>query len=383
MSQLSRERSLANAQRPAARLAYRQPIRRGYASEPSAGSALQGQGLVLGALALIAGGGYYYLKPVRDVAARLNSMVETVQETGEQAVKKAKVAASAAADTAKQGAEAVGIDSADSLDGIAKAVLPAGAFAVWSQVKNVDVGGLISNLKDTDLQGALDSLKKVGGKDVKNIVTAIQEKLDAAGGQAAKVDWKALATDLNKKYGGEYSKYIDMLVGKVPNADDFNKYFEEAKKIGKDNLKQLDDAANQVYKHVEKAVKEDKNVGEAFVTGVKEATPEDVEKLITQLKSTAKEAGLPADWIENYLRKKAVDSIDSAEAWAREIEDKVRMVAKWLPVEQEDVVKNVSAVSPALAKIVDQLLTEVKQDGDKAGKAVEKGAEKAKDAIKK
>lgn len=344
---------------------------------------MQGQGLVLGALALIAGGGYYYLKPVRDVAARLNSMVETVQETGEQAVKKAKVAASAAADTAKQGAEAVGIDSADSLDGIAKAVLPAGAFAVWSQVKNVDVGGLISNLKDTDLQGALDSLKKVGGKDVKNIVTAIQEKLDAAGGQAAKVDWKALATDLNKKYGGEYSKYIDMLVGKVPNADDFNKYFEEAKKIGKDNLKQLDDAANQVYKHVEKAVKEDKNVGEAFVTGVKEATPEDVEKLITQLKSTAKEAGLPADWIENYLRKKAVDSIDSAEAWAREIEDKVRMVAKWLPVEQEDVVKNVSAVSPALAKIVDQLLTEVKQDGDKAGKAVEKGAEKAKDAIKK
>lgn len=173
------------------------------------------------------------------------------------------------------------------------------------------------------------------------------------------------------------------LVGKVPSADDFNKYVDDAKKLGKDKLKDLNEAAESIYKKVEKASKEGKNVGDAFVEGVKESSPEDINKFVDSLKKTAKDAGLPADAIESWVRSQAVDSIDSAQEWAKDIESKVNTAIKWSPVEPEDIVKSVTAVSPSLGKLLDELIKDAKNKAEQGKKAIDQGAEKAKKEIKK
>lgn len=164
--------------------------------------------------------------------------------------------------------------------------------------------------------------------------------------------------------------------------DDFNKYVDDAKKLGKDKLKDLNDAADKVYNKVEKASKEGKNVGDAFVEGVKETAPEDINKFVESLKKTAKDAGLPADAIEKWVRARAVDSVEGAEEWAKDLENKVNMAVKWIPVEPETVVTQVSAVSPSLGKLLGELIKDAKKKAEQGKNIVEEGADKAKKAIK-
>lgn len=216
--------------RPTASSTSRQAFR-GYATE-AGGNPAQGQGLVLGALGLIAVGGYIYLKPIRDVASKVNSTLESAKETVDAATAKAKNVASAAADTAgaaadkaKDVAESAGIevpDSApDAMDGLLKALLPGGAYMIYNQfsgsLKDGNWGGLLSNLKDTDIQGSLDQLKKLGGDDVKKVVEKVQAALDKAGGKVENMDWKKLANDLSKELPKEYQQWVSVSLGRSPH----------------------------------------------------------------------------------------------------------------------------------------------------------------------
>lgn len=370
---------------------------RTYSTESGPGAAAQGQGLVLGALALISIGGYVYLKPIRDVASKINSTMEAAQETVDQAKAKAKEVANVAADkagaaaeTAKNVAEQAGVDvpdsAGDAMDGVLKSLLPGGAFVVYQQlakqVKSGDFGGILSNLQDADMQSTLDHLKQLGNEDVTRVVNKVQAALDKANGKVTELDWKKLSQDLTKELPKEYQQWVTFLVGKVPSMDDFDKYVADAKKLGKEKLGDLNTAADKVYKKVEAASKDGKSVGDAFVEGVKETAPEDINKFVDQLRKTAKDAGLPADAIENYLRSKAVDSVDSAEAWARDIEKTVTTAARWIPVETDTVVKQVSSISPALGKLLDEVLKDAKKKAEEGKKVAEDAADKTKKAIK-
>lgn len=180
---------------------------------------------MLGALGLIAVGGYIYLKPIRDVASKVNSTLETAKETVDAATAKAKNAASVAADTAgaaadkaKDVAESAGIDvpanAPDAMDGLLKALLPSGAYMIYNQfsgtLESGNWGGLLSNLQDADIQGSLDQLKQLGGEDVKRVVEKVQAALDKANGKVQNVDWKKLSQDLSKELPKEYKQWVDV-----------------------------------------------------------------------------------------------------------------------------------------------------------------------------
>lgn len=174
-----------------------------------------------------------------------------------------------------------------------------------------------------------------------------------------------------------------MIAGSVPSTEELEKYVKKIKEEHADQLKQLEAAADKVYKSVEKAVKEGDDAGRAFVKGIQNATPEDVEKLVGDLKKTAQEAGLPANQIESWLKDKAKDSA----AYAQQLQDQFNKFIDFVP-EPEAVVKQATALSPALGKIVEELVKEAQakvEDGkkvlEKGKKEVEKGADKAKKTV--
>jgi hypothetical protein len=104
------------------------------------------------------------------------------------------------------------------------------------------------------------------------------------------------------------------------------------------------------------------------------AAPEDVDDLVKQIKEAAKKAGLPADTIEGWLKSKAEDKKIDAEALVsrplplpilqhlthqgKQVEDKLRTAAKFLPNDPQDLVKQVEQVSPSIAKLLQQALEE-------------------------
>ena len=85
--------------------------------------------------------------------------------------------------------------AADSISMIAQSVLPPGAWMIYQKLASSEGGinGLLSNLKDKDMQGVLDEIKKVGGDDVKRVVEKVEKKIKDAKGDVQKVDWKSLA----------------------------------------------------------------------------------------------------------------------------------------------------------------------------------------------
>ncbi|BEJ17889.1 hypothetical protein CspHIS471_0701570 [Cutaneotrichosporon sp. HIS471] len=353
---------------------------RTYSSENKGGGAV-GQGVVLGALALIAIGGYFYLKPIRDVASKVNTTMDVAQDTVEQATTKAKDVVD------KAGAQIdLPVSAGDAFDGVLESLLPGGAFVIYQQfsdqIKSGDFGGILSKLKDADMKNTLKQLKKLGNDDVNSVVDKVQAAIDKAGGKVANLDWKKLSQDLTKELPEEYQKWVKVLVGKVPSMDDFDKYVADVKKLGEKQLVELNKAADKVYHKVKEASKNEKSVGDAFVDGIKETAPEDINKLVDQIRKTAKEAGLPADTIEGYIRASAVDNIDSAEKWARDVQSALVTTVKWIPVEVETIVEEVSSVSPPLGKLVDEVLKDAKNKAEVGEKTAEDVAAKAKDAAK-
>ncbi|OCF33443.1 hypothetical protein I316_04863 [Kwoniella heveanensis BCC8398] len=299
--------------------------------------------IVLAAILGVGVGGYYYLKPVRDVAAITHQGINA----------------------AKENASALG-DYAD----YAKSLLPPGAFALYQALASQPggVNGFLASLKDKDLSEVLDNLKKVGGDDVKKVVEKVQKKVEEAKGDVKKVDWKALATELKDDLPAGSQQLIDTFIGKIPDKADIDALIKKAKDIGEDQLKQVEAAASKVLKKVEEARKDGKGQADAFLKGLKEAAPADVDSLIKQLKDAAKKAGLPADTAEAWLKSKAEDGKVDAEALSKQVEGRLKDAAEYIPGEPKDLVKQVEQVSPSLAKLLQQALQQadiVDKDGNR------------------
>lgn len=138
-----------------------------------------------------------------------------------------------------------------------------------------------------------------------------------------------------------------------------------------------------MYKSIEKASKDGKDKGEAFVKGITDATPDDLNNMIDQVKDMAKSVGIPADQIEHYLKVKAKDSITNAQEWADTIQNNAETFIQWSPVGPDTIVEKVSEFSPAMGKVVKELLDDA-QDKLQAGKEIlDKEGDKAKKAIDK
>ncbi|KAL7423151.1 hypothetical protein Q5752_002451 [Cryptotrichosporon argae] len=312
---------------------------------PSGGADHTQMYVILGALAALAGGGYYYLKPVRDVAAVTHSAINSASQSAG--------------------------DYADTLAGVAKSMLPPGAFAIYNQLASQPGGlnGLLSSLKDKDVQGVLDEIKKAGGDDVKRVVEKVEKKVKEANGSIDKVDWKALAQELKGELGEKGQHAVDLLIGQLPSKENIDQLINKAKAMGEDQLKQVEQAASKILQEVEKARKEGKDKGDAFLKGLKTAAPGDIDDLITKLKDAAKKAGLPADTAESWLKAKAEDGKVNAEEAGKQVKDKLRQASKLLPEEPKDLVKQVEQFSPSVAKLLQQAMEE-------AGVVDEKGNRK-------
>ncbi|WRT67724.1 uncharacterized protein IL334_004696 [Kwoniella shivajii] len=287
--------------------------------------------IVLAAILGVGAGGYYYLKPVRDVAAIAHSGITSAKENAE---------------------------SLSGLTDYAKGFLPPGAFALYQALSSQPggAGGFLASLKDKDLNDVLDEVKKHGGDDIKKVVEKVQKKVQESKGDISKIDWKSLASELKDDLPEGSQKMIETLIGKIPDKADFDALIKKAKDIGQDQLKQVEDSASKILKEVEKARKEGKDTADAFLKGLKEAAPADVDSLINQLKETAKKAGLPADTAEAWLKSKAKDGKVDAEALAKQVESRLKDAAKFIPGEPKDLIKQVDQLSPSLAKLLQQAL---------------------------
>ncbi|ORY28517.1 hypothetical protein BCR39DRAFT_496308 [Naematelia encephala] len=318
---------------------------------PASGSSGGGNGpmyIVLGAIIALGAGGWYYLKPVRDVAHMAHSTVSAVKDQASQIS-----------------------DTTGGLSGIAKSMLPPGAFALYSHLSESEggVNGFLSSLKDKDLQGVLDEVKKVGGDDVKRIVDKVEQKVKDANGKVQNVDWRALAQELKGELPKGSQQAVDMLIGRIPDKEDFEKMINDVKKIGEDKLKEVEQSASKILAAVDKAKKEGKGQADAFLTGLKNAAPADIDALIKQLKDAAKSAGLPADQTEAWLKAKAEDGKINAEELAQQVESKLKTVAHFIPGEPKDFIKQVEQFSPSVAKLLQQAMVQ-------AGVTDEKGNRK-------
>lgn len=190
----------------------------------------------------------------------------------------------------------------------------------------------MSSVKEGDLQGVLDEVKKHGGDDIKRIVDKVEKKIKDAKGNVTSVDWKSLAQELKEELPKDKQQYVDLIVGKIPDKEDFEKLISKAKETGQEQFKAAEKAASKILQQVEKAKKEGKGQANAFLSGLKQcescrrsqirtnltiAAPEDLDDLVNQLKEGAKKAGLPADTIESWLKSKAKDNKIDAEALVR------------------------------------------------------------------
>jgi len=90
-----------------------------------------------------------------------------------------------------------------------------------------------------------------------------------------------------------------------------------------------------------------KGQADAFLKGLKDAAPTDVDDLIKQLKDAAKSAGLPADMAEAWLKAKVEDGKVDAEAMGKQVEDKLKTTAHFIPGEPKDLIKQVEQIKDA------------------------------------
>ena len=104
------------------------------------------------------------------------------------------------------------LQDASSLSGIAQSVLPPGAMALYSQLSQHtgDINGFLSNLKDKDLQGVMEEVKKVGGDDVKRVIDKVEQRYKQANGKVQNMDWQALGKELKEELPKDKQHYVDV-----------------------------------------------------------------------------------------------------------------------------------------------------------------------------
>ncbi|WWC70819.1 uncharacterized protein I206_104771 [Kwoniella pini CBS 10737] len=352
---VTRPRALPKRVTPLSSASTSRAFRRTYATEiPSKPEpSTTHNTLLIAVLASVLGvgiGGYFYLKPIVNVAHMAHSSVESAKENASQL--------------------------STGLSTYAQAVLPPGAFALYKALDSQEGGitGFVSKLHGKDLQGALDELKNVGGDDAKKIIETIQSKVKDAKGKIENVDWKSLATELKDDLPASAQGLIAVIAGNMPSnlkdlADfDFDSLIKKAKEAGGDQLKQVEETASKIYKEVEKQRKEGKDTADAFLKGLKDAAPADVDSLIKQIKEAANKAGLPADTVEAWLKSKAKDGKVDAEALAKQVESKLKDAAQYIPGEPKDLIKQVDQLSPSLAKLLQQALRQADIIDEKGNK---------------
>lgn len=339
---------------------------------------------VLLGLAALGAGVYWYVKPVRDVASKIDSAIKVTEDAAKVAKDQAKMAGEAIAD---------GVDPGTAL-GLAQQYFPAVAAVITTS----GLGGVYSSLKDGEIQDALEQLEKAGNEDIKNITKKVKSRLNDAGDKVENMDWRALASDLSKEYGGKHQDTIDVssgtvcilklvadktqtLIGKVPTSKDFDQMINNFKKESESQLKELEKRANKVYVEVEKARKDTKTEGDAWVQGIKKGAPEELDALIDSFRDACKAIGVAPETMESYIKSKTEEGIKDTAEYAAYVQDKFNSAVRWVPLEQDDIVAKVSTLSPSLGKLVNELMTEG-SDKMKAGKkALEKGKKEAEGAV--
>lgn len=289
---------------------------------------------------LAGGGGYYYysVKPAVDTVHKLSNV-----EVG--GVK------------AKDAVQAATKGDMDALNSIAKAALPPSVFALYEKVnQGGGMNGLLTSLQEKDFKGVVEEVKKVGGDDVKRVIEKVEKKVAEAQGKVTKVDWRSLAEELKQELPKDKQGMVDMLIGQLPSSADIDGLINKAKSMGEEQLKQVEATASKILKEVEKAKKEGKGQADAFLKGLKDAAPGDVDQLVKQLKDAAKTAGLPADTAEAWLKAKVEDGKLDAEVMAKQIEDKIRTSAQLIPGNPKDLIDQVAKFSPSVAKLLAQAM---------------------------
>lgn len=193
-------------------------------------------------------------------------------------------------------------DSADTIQGdslaaIAQAALPPGAFALYTALGGSNgIGGFLNNLKDKDVQGVIDEVKKHGGEDAKRIIEKVEKKVKEANGKVSSVDWAGLAQELKGELPKDKQQMVDvssfsssgfrcscvcgiarrfgsdgqMFIGKIPGKADIDAYVKKAQEMGQDSLKEVEKSAKKILESVEKARKDGKSQADAFLTGLKQ-----------------------------------------------------------------------------------------------------------------
>jgi hypothetical protein len=68
----------------------------------------------------------------------------------------------------------------------------------------------LSNLKNQDLQGVIDEVKKVGGDDAKRIIEKVEKRLKEAKGDVQKMDWRSLVEELKAELPAGQQKLVDV-----------------------------------------------------------------------------------------------------------------------------------------------------------------------------
>lgn len=153
------------------------------------------------------------------------------------------------------------------------------------------------------------------------------------------------------------------------------------KKESESQLKELEKRANKVYVEVEKARKDTKTEGDAWVQGIKKGAPEELDALIDSFRDACKAIGVAPETMESYIKSKTEEGIKDTAEYATYVQDKFNSAVRWVPLEQDDIVAKVSTLSPSLGKLVNELMTEG-SDKMKAGKkALEKGKKEAEGAV--
>ena len=166
--------------------------------------------IILTAILGLAGGGYYFLKPVRDVASTTHQVIGSVRDQASGIVRILRIVDVSPKALIVDGRFQGG--GAASLAGIAQSMLPPGAMAMYTTLANQEGGlnGFLSSLKDKDLQGVMDEVKKLGGEDVKRIVEKVEKKVKEANGKVQNVDWQSLAKELKGELPKDKQHYVDV-----------------------------------------------------------------------------------------------------------------------------------------------------------------------------
>ncbi len=91
-------------------------------------------------------------------------------------------------------------------------MLPPGAMALYTSLANQEGGinGFLTSLKDKDLQGMMEEVKKVGGDEVKRVVDKVEKRVKDANGKVQNVDWQALAKELKEELPKDKQHYVEV-----------------------------------------------------------------------------------------------------------------------------------------------------------------------------